>query len=304
MSIHRWPDTLPGPSAPGFGLSPVDPSVRTPMEVGAQRTRRRTLSRLDRVTMEWRFKDTEMAAFRSWYDSLQYSLLGSSDDLSIWNTLTNVTKSTGGGISPDGLAIDRILETATTAVHRLTRSDVDFALDGANLMFSATIKTVGRTLGRLDITDRNGVSLYSEFDLAAGTLGAQSGLISRAIKDRGNGWYRVTISANIGVGVSTPSVIVRLRDGTGALSYLGDSTKGFDVCETQVRFSTGNDLFLPTDTDGTVLGAAGGSAWFFTNIATGGGLVNAEARFTGPYKAVAKAALNWIVTGEVEVRNA
>lgn len=304
MSIHRWPDTLPGPSAPGFGLSPVDPSIRTAMEVGAQRTRRRTLSRLDRVTMEWRFKDTEMAAFRNWYDSRSYSLLGASDDLSIWNTLTNVTKSTGAGISPDGLAIDRVLETAINATHRVIRFDADFAVDGANLQFCATIKAAGRTLGRLDVTDRNGVSLYSEFDLGTGTLGSQSGLISRAIADRGNGWYRVTILANIGIGASTPSVVVRLRDGAGASTYLGDIAKGFDVCETQVRFLTGNDLFLPTDTDGTVLGAAGGSAWFFTDIATGGGLVNAEARFTGPYKAVAKSGLNWIVTGEVEVRNA
>ena len=63
-----YPSTLPGPSMPGFGLSPVDPSIRTNMEVGAQRVRRRTKTRLDKVTLEWIFTDDQMGEFRTWFD--------------------------------------------------------------------------------------------------------------------------------------------------------------------------------------------------------------------------------------------
>ena len=178
------------------------------------------------------------------------------------------------------------------------------AVNDANLLFSATIKPLGRTLGRMVIADRNATVCYSNFDLAAGTLGTQSGLISRSIQSRGNGWYRVTVGANVGTGSTTPAIRLFVFDDAGATSYLGDITKGFDVCETQVRFITGNDLFLPTDTDGTVLGASGGSAWFMMPMAVGGSVTTVECRFTGMWKSVASAGLNRVVTAKVEVRNA
>lgn len=304
MSVRRWPDTLPTPSMPGFSLQSVDPSIRTNMEVGAARVRRRTFSRLDRVSIELRMTPVEYDAFRNWHECLPYSLLGASDDLGIWSFTANMTRSIGAGLSPDVLAVDRVLETAINGGHRISRADVGFAVNNANLQFCASVKAAGRTLGRLDITDRTGATAYSEFDLAAGSLGAQTGLLSRSIKDRGNGWSRVTIAANLGTGSTTPSVLLRLRDDTGALSYLGDITKGFDVCETQVRFVTGNDLFLPTDTDGTVLGASGGSAWFYKPLAVGSTMKSVECRFTSMFKSVAGAGLNRIVTAEIEVRNA
>ena len=304
MSVRRWPDTFPVPSLPGFAIQPVDPSIRTPMEVGAARVRRRTFSRLDKVTLEWRMTPFQYAALRAWYEGLSYSLLGGSDDLAVWEFGTRTTRSIGAGISPQGLAVDRVLETVTLGQHWITRYDTKFAVDNANLQFCASVKPAGRTLGRLDIGDRNGVICYTEFDLGTGTLGAQSGLLSRSIMARGNSWYRVVIQANLGTGVSPPYVRARLRDDTGANTYTGCVTKGFDVCETQVRFVTGNDLFVPTETDGTTLGAAGGSSWFMMPLAMDSGLQTVECRFTTPFKSTAGAGLNRIVTAEVEVRNA
>lgn len=122
MSVRRWPDTLPGPSTPDYGLTPVDPSVRTSMEVGSPRVRRRTEARLDRVRMQWRFSPQEYAVFRAWYEGYAVSLLGASDDLSIWSLAQNVTRSTGAVLSPEGLTADRIFETTATGVHRVEKT--------------------------------------------------------------------------------------------------------------------------------------------------------------------------------------
>ena len=197
MSVRRWPDTLPGPSTADYGLSPIDPSVRTPMEVGPQRVRRRTLARMDRVKLQWRLSPQQYAVFRCWYEGLSVSLLGASDDLAIWSLAQNVTRSAGAAISPDLLAVDRILETTATGVHRVERTQTALAVDNANLLFRATVKSAGRTLGRLWIHLRDATAAHTDVDLTAGTLGNQAQLLSRSIEDRGNGWWRVTIAANL-----------------------------------------------------------------------------------------------------------
>ena len=304
MSVRRWPDTLPGPSAPGYGLTPIDPTVRTAMEVGPQRTRRRTLARMDRVKVQWRFSAQEYAVFRKWYEGMSVSLLGASDDLAIWSLTQNVTRSSGLAISPDLLAVDRVLETTATGVHRIEKAQSAFAVDNANLLFRATVKPFGRSLGRIWIHRRDTFEAYTEFDLAAGTLGGQADLLTRSIEDRGNGWWRITITANLAAGAITPMVRIALRDDSGAMTYAGDAAKGLDVCEVQARFVTGYDLFVPSDANGKGLGADGGAAWFYTLVPTEEGLIMAEAKFVGPFDEVIEAGFVRIVTAELEVRHA
>ena len=303
MTVRRWPDTLPTPSAPGFDLSPVDQAIRTNMEVGAQRVRRRTEADFDRVTMAWKFNPYEMDAFLIFRKSRPYSLIGASDDLSAWTfSGNNTTRQIEAVTGPGNLVVDSVLETAATGLHRIEIAGP--AINGADVLFMATVKGIGRTLGRLSILDRNGVQLYTEFDLSSGTLGGQSGLLSRSITSRGDGWWRVAITADIGTGVSTSQLSVRFRDDAGNLTYAGDITKGFGICEVAARIATGSDLFIPTDSAGKALGADGGAAWFYAPMPDGSALVSKEVRFVGPYKATAMAGLNWSVSAEVEVRNA
>lgn len=66
--MATYPSTLPQPTSNGYQVSPVDQTVRTDMEVGTPRQRRRTAARNDRVSLEWFLTDTEMAAFRAWFD--------------------------------------------------------------------------------------------------------------------------------------------------------------------------------------------------------------------------------------------
>lgn len=300
----RWPDTLPGASMPGFGLSPLDPNLRTDMEIGSQKVRRRTLYRIDRVSAAWIFKDTQMKAFRSFIEGLPVSIAGASDSLAAW-TLLNATLSAGVTLGPDTVtAADRLLETATTAAHRASLNLTAAAVDTITILGRATIKAAGRTKARLSLVDRAGVVGSVDIDLTAGTLAGSTGLVSSTIEGRGNGWWRVTITDSSGVGVAVPILRINALDAAGALSYLGDITKGLDICELQARIPTGFDLFVPSDALGNAMGANGGSAWFWMPVAVGGGLTLAETRFTGSYKAVAMSGLRWSVTAEVEVRNA
>lgn len=64
-----WPSTLPRPNANGYALRPVDPTIRTDMEVGAARTRRRTTARNDVVSCTVELTDVQFATFRTWFEN-------------------------------------------------------------------------------------------------------------------------------------------------------------------------------------------------------------------------------------------
>ena len=300
--MRRWPDTLPTPSYPGFGLSPAEQVLRTDMEVGFARVRRLTFARQDHVDVQWTFTDAEMAAFRAWYEDAAWSLAGDSDSLLGW-TLTGATITADAVVGPDLELADRIVEDSATSAHH---AQVSVAAPASSIVsFCATIKAVGRSKARIGLVDRSGaVLLFTDVDLTAGTLDAQSGLTSRSIAARGDGWWRVTIAANCATGASDPKIRIAALDATGAASYLGSGTAALSVCEVQARVQTGYDLFVRSDASGNTLGASGGAAWVTVPIAVGGGFAYAEARFRGTFKAVASSGLNWDVTATLEVRNA
>ena len=85
---------------------------------------------------------------------------------------------------------------------------------------------------------------------------------------------------------------------------IGARSTVFDICEVQARFSTGYDLFKPSDANGKALGADGGSAWFYTLVPTEAGLIMAEAKFTGPFSEAIEPGMIRIVSAELEVRHA
>lgn len=75
--MPTWPSLLPRPQITGYGLNPADQTVRTDMEVGTARSRRRTASRNDQITVNWLFTDAQMAVFRAFFD-------GDADGGSAW----------------------------------------------------------------------------------------------------------------------------------------------------------------------------------------------------------------------------
>ena len=62
-----WPSTLPPPTVEGYGLSPQEAVLRTDMESGPARQRRRFRQTPTRISVRWMFTEFEFALFEAWY---------------------------------------------------------------------------------------------------------------------------------------------------------------------------------------------------------------------------------------------
>ena len=67
--MAAFPSNLPSPLLDGYEVAPVESTVRTDMEAGAARVRRRTSAKNDKVTLSWAFSDAEFKQFRAWHDA-------------------------------------------------------------------------------------------------------------------------------------------------------------------------------------------------------------------------------------------
>ena len=64
-----WPSTLPIPSISGYDIETTDPTVRTDMDGGAARVRRRFTSAPDNISLRFVFSEAQMVIFRGFWDS-------------------------------------------------------------------------------------------------------------------------------------------------------------------------------------------------------------------------------------------
>lgn len=87
--MATWPTTLPTVST-NYGIEPVDQSIRTEMESGAARTRRRTSARNDHATVAWVMTDGQLAIFRIWFENPAQAAGGAS-----WFTIRLAVGTTG-----------------------------------------------------------------------------------------------------------------------------------------------------------------------------------------------------------------
>jgi len=300
--MRAWPDTLPGPAKVGYRLSPAEQSLRTDMEVGAKRVRRLSSARRDSVQVTWRMPDVQFAAFRVWHGDELWSLAGDSDSLADW-TFGGATLAANALVGPDGALADRIVETLATGVHQVVLPGIA-APSGSTLVFHVTLKAAGRGWARVGYVTRDEQLWFVPVNLTTGAPGAVTGLFTASVESRGDGWWRVTLTGPAGVGAFDPVLWIGAQSDAVTNSYAGSGTAALSVCEICARVATGQDQFLRTGADGRALGAAGGSAWFFVNLAFGGDLQLVEARFEGPFEAEASAGLNWEISGRLEVRNA
>lgn len=63
----KWPDTLPLPTIQGYSVQPNDSILRTEMEAGPARQRRRFTQTPTRVGVRWVMRQDQFALFESWY---------------------------------------------------------------------------------------------------------------------------------------------------------------------------------------------------------------------------------------------
>lgn len=299
--MRRWPDVLPTPSFPGFGLTPYDAVLRTDFEVGAARVRRTTMARADKISCAWLFSDAEMAAFRSWFDDLPVSVAGDSDDLRGWDA-SAATLSIAPLTGPDGCLATRILQTGAVASHGASRAFPDLARNNLDVVAYVSIASASTGFARIRWTDRAGVSIDVNINLASGAVTDAAAVVD-AVTARGASYWRLRLDLSTGIGAADPRLALIVMVSADAEEF-GGSGRSIDVCEVMVRERTGFDLFVRSGSDGRASGAAGGSAWVEMPIATGGGFSFVETRFVGPWSAQGGAGLEWSVTATVESRNA
>lgn len=67
--MSTWPTTLPLPVMSGYSGEQTKQTVRTEMEVGAPRVRRRSAVRIDTVDVGFQLDADRMALFRAWFDA-------------------------------------------------------------------------------------------------------------------------------------------------------------------------------------------------------------------------------------------
>lgn len=67
MSDITWPSTLPLPTVQGYGVQPGEAILRTEMEAGLARQRRRFTDVPTKVTVRWIMRRDQYAIFEGWY---------------------------------------------------------------------------------------------------------------------------------------------------------------------------------------------------------------------------------------------
>lgn len=85
--MASWPITLPNPSGV-FTLSPQDQTVRTDMDGGNAKVRRRSRARNDNLATSWVMTDAQTTIFKDWFDSKIGTIYESTD--------TNIINGTDG----------------------------------------------------------------------------------------------------------------------------------------------------------------------------------------------------------------
>ena len=65
--MPTWPASLPLPRRDDYALEPVDPVVRSEMESGPARQRRRFTTYPTRIPVRWSMTDGQFAVFEAWH---------------------------------------------------------------------------------------------------------------------------------------------------------------------------------------------------------------------------------------------
>jgi hypothetical protein len=67
MTTLSWPATLPPPTVQGYGIRPGEAILRTEMEAGPARQRKRFTQVPSRIAVRWLMKREQFALFEAWY---------------------------------------------------------------------------------------------------------------------------------------------------------------------------------------------------------------------------------------------
>ena len=174
-------------------------------------------------------------------------------------TKDGATVTANSTTAPDGTTTaDKVLETATTAVHNVYQAPT---LSSNVYSFSVFVKKAERF--KCALADRNS-GAYVAFNINTGVI-IESLVFSGKIESYSNDWYRLTITTPSAYSVFNPQVFIlpdSYTTGVPALiTYAGSATSGLFVWAAQLEVSDfGATSYIPTTTAAVSVGPTANTA--------------------------------------------
>lgn len=154
-------------------------------------------------------------------------------------------------VAPDGtMTADKLIEDTQTGGHYVYANDITIS-PNTTYTFSCYVKAGERTWTYVQILNGSGTSGYSTYvNLSNGSFGAAVTAGSPTATDRkiefvGNGWYRVSVTANVGA-FTTGDFAVWTSTSDGGAGYTGDGKSGIYVWGAQVEAAAFSTSYIPS----------------------------------------------------------
>jgi hypothetical protein len=157
---------------------------------------------------------------------------------------SNSTVTANAITSPDGTAdADKLVPNTTSGDH-LVSENVGTVVSGTVYTFSVYAKAGGYNFIRLSFGNIAGGGL-TFFNLANGTVGTTSGMLSSQIESVGNGWYRCSVVR----AASSSAVLggdVYVTSANNQFNWSGDGTSGIYIWGAQLETGSTATAYIPT----------------------------------------------------------
>lgn len=162
------------------------------------------------------------------------NLLTFSQDVSQWNTPTNLTTATDQTTAPDGTVTgDRYLETAVTGLHVQETTAFTFVA-GVSYSYSVFVKSINSRNFEIGFPATVFTSRFAKFNLGTGAVGSADAGVTSGIEAWPDSWYRCWARSTCASGASA-RVGNFINDGALARNYAGNTANGVFIWGAQLE---------------------------------------------------------------------
>jgi hypothetical protein len=163
-------------------------------------------------------------------------------------TKSDTTVTANAATAPDGtLTADKIVASATTAVHKIQR-DVSVSSPNA-YTFSVFAKAAEYGFCSVNTGGSGGAGLSARtavVNLTTGALVSETVTGMTTITALASGWYRISVTTAAATGSGSPGFFVEPLSTSTAGSYTGDGTSGIFLWGAQLEAASFPSSYVPT----------------------------------------------------------